>query len=71
MTNQYGLMGTEGKVIIPDNNTLNTLIEKELHEFEGLVRKIETNRIQVIFRNDEAMMDTMIVDLKKLKGKIK
>ena len=70
-TNQYGLMGTAGKVIIPDNDTLNTLIEKELREFEGLVQKIETNRIQVVFKNDEAMMDTMIVDLKKLKGKIK
>jgi len=64
-TNQYGLMGTEGKVIITDNDTLNTIIEEELSEFKGLVRKINTNKIQVIFKNDEAMMDTMIVDLNK------
>jgi hypothetical protein len=69
MTNQYGLFGTEGKFVIPENDTINTLIEKELYEFEGLVKKIKTNKIQVIFINDEAELDTMIVNLKKVKQK--
>ena len=65
ITNQYGLFGTEGKIVTPENDTANALIEKELHEFKGLVWKIKTNKIQVFFRNDEAELDTMIVNLKK------
>ena len=71
MTNQYGLFGTEGKIVIPENDTINALIEKELQEFEGLVRKIKTNKIQVFFMNDEAELDTMIVNLKKIKNHTK
>jgi hypothetical protein len=33
------------------------------------VKKVKTNKIQVIFRNDETEEDTMIVDLKQLKSK--
>ena len=69
MTNQYGLFGTEGKIVIPENDTINTLIEKELHEFKGLVRKIKTNKIEVIGQNEEYELDTMIVNLKKVKKK--
>ena len=65
MTNKYGLFGTEGKFVIHENDTINSLIEKDLYNFEGLVRKIQTNKIQVIFMNDEAELDSMIVDLKK------
>ena len=35
----------------------------EQNDFEGLVKKLDGNRIRVIFRNDEAMEDTTIVDL--------
>jgi len=69
MTNKYGLFGTEGKFVIPKNDTINALIEKELCEFEGLVKKIKTNKIQIIYRNDETEVDTMIVNLKQQKGK--
>lgn len=65
--NQYGLAGLDDKVIINTSDTINTIIENELKNFKGLVKKIKTNRIQIIYRNDEAEEDTMIVDLKRLK----
>lgn len=64
--NQYGLFGLKQK-IINTNDTINKRIEKELKDFKGLVKKVKTNKIQVIFRNDEAEEDTMIVDLKLMK----
>lgn len=63
--NQYGLFGLENKIIITKNNNVNMELEKELLEFKGLVKKIKTNKIQIIFKNHEAEMDTMIVNLKK------
>ena len=67
VTNQYGLFGTDGKIVIPKNDTINVRLEKELRKFEGLVKKIKTNKIQVIYMTEEAEEDTMIVNLKKLK----
>jgi hypothetical protein len=64
---QYGLFGLEQKIINTTSDTVNERKEKELRAFKGLVKKIKTNKIQVIFRNDEAEEDTMIVDLKRLK----
>lgn len=68
-TNQYGLFGAEGRTIVSD--TANDMLIKKLIEFEGLVKKINTNKIQVIYRNDEADIDTMFVDLKHLRRKKK
>lgn len=65
--NQYGLFGLEQKIINTKNDTINKRIEKELMDFKGLVKKVKTNKIQVIFRNDEAEEDTMFVDLKRVK----
>jgi hypothetical protein len=65
--NQYGLIGLEQKIINTTNVTMNKRIEKELKDFKGLVKKVKTNKIQVIFKNNEAEEDTMIVDLKRLK----
>jgi hypothetical protein len=65
--NQYGLFGLEQKIINTTNDTINKRIDKKLIDFKGLVKKVKTNKIQVIFRNDEAEEDTMIVDLKRLK----
>jgi len=65
--NQYGLFGLEQKIINTTNDTINKRIEKELIDFKGLVKKVKTNKIQVIFRNDEAEVDTMIVNLERLK----
>ncbi len=65
--NQYGLFGLEDKVINIANDTNNQRIEKQMNEFKGLVQKLATNKIQVIYRNDEAEEDTMEIDLKMLK----
>jgi hypothetical protein len=65
--NQYGFFGLEQKIINTTNDTINKRVEKQLLEFKGLIKKIKTSKIQVIFSNDEAELDTMIVDLKRLK----
>jgi len=65
--NQYGLFGVENKIINTTNDTLNKRLERELTDFKGLLKKIKTNKIEVIFRNAEAEEDTLIVDLKRLK----
>ena len=65
--NQYGLFGLENKIINTTNDTVNQRLENELASFKGLLKKIKTNKIQVIFRNDEAEEDTLIVNLKRAK----
>lgn len=65
--NQYGLFGIDNKIINTTNDTVNNRLEAELINFKGLVKKVKTNKIQVIFRNDEAEEDTTMVDLKRLK----
>ncbi|MDB5257751.1 MAG: hypothetical protein JWM14_2446 [Chitinophagaceae bacterium] len=62
---QYGLFGTQGHTIITDD-TLNDRIEEELLNFKGMVKKIKMNKIQVIYRTEEADEDSMVIDLKKL-----
>ncbi len=69
--NQYGLFGLQQKTINTTNDTINARIEKELMAFKGLVKKIKQNTIQVIGQNDEAELDTMIVNLKAGLGKRK
>lgn len=61
---QHELFGIEQRIMKSENDSINKNLEKELKTFKGLVRKIRTNKIQVIFRNNEAEEDTMIVDLK-------
>jgi hypothetical protein len=48
------------------NSSTNKIIvdKKKIKSFEGLIKKIKKNRIQIIFRNEEAEIDTMQVDLK-------
>ncbi|MGG9961195.1 hypothetical protein [Ferruginibacter sp. SUN106] len=62
---QYGLFGVENKNAAAANDTTNSRIEKEFNSFKGLVKKIKDNSIQIIFMNDKADLDTMIVDLKR------
>lgn len=65
--NQYGLFGLEQKIINTTNDSINKQIEKELLAYKGLVKKIKTNKIRVIYRNEEADEDTMFVILNQLK----
>jgi len=64
--NEYGLFGTVNKSATASNDTLNKQIAEEFKAFKGLVKKINKNRIQVIFRNDDAEEDTMTVQLDKV-----
>ena len=65
-SNQYGLFGTENKNIYASED-IET--EWELHGWEGLVRKIQAGKIQVIYRNEEADLDTMVVNLNRFLNK--
>lgn len=62
-SSQYGICGLTQKMIISKNDELNKQIENELLNFEGLVKKIKTNKIQILCRNEESELDTIIVDL--------
>ena len=64
---QYGSFGLENKIVNSTNDTANLQIEKTLHDFKGLVKKIGTNRIQITYRSDEAEEVKKIVNLKKVK----
>lgn len=66
--NQYGLFGVEDKIINTENDSINLILEKELRDFTGLVKKVSKNKIQVIFRNEEASEDSMIIDLRNPKS---
>ncbi|MDR2914211.1 MAG: hypothetical protein LBV74_05205 [Tannerella sp.] len=59
---QYGLMGLNDKTI-GSNDTVNEYAEEILADFEGLVRKMNGNKIRVIYRNEEAELDSVIIDL--------
>ncbi len=63
---QYALFGLAQKDLQSGNDTLNERVAQELKEFKGLIRKIKTNKIEVIGQNEEAEMDTMQVVLKAI-----
>lgn len=61
-----GLFGMEGKEINAAKDTLTLRLEKELSGFKGLIHKLQTNKISITFRNDEAKVETRILDLSRL-----
>lgn len=65
--NQYGMFGQEGKIMVPEKDTFNVMLQKQLDAFPGLVKKIGGGKVRVIYKNEEASEDTMVVDLKHLK----
>jgi hypothetical protein len=64
--NQYGLFGLQDKHIYTGQDTIDQRLEKNLKEFPGFIKKIQPNRIMVRYQNEEAMEDSMVVDLRKL-----
>ena len=44
------------------------LIPENLNEFKGLIKPINKNEIQVIYMNEEAIQDTIIINLKTTKN---
>lgn len=65
--NQYGFFGLQDKIINSSDVEINKQVEDKLLGFEGLVKKIKNNKIKVIYRNEYADEDTMIVNLNRIK----
>ncbi len=68
-TAQYGPFGVAGMMSTVGNDTINAQLQKQLDAWPGFVKKICNNKIRVTFRNENADMDTMVVDLRHLKKK--
>jgi hypothetical protein len=66
---QYGLLGLQQRIVAGQSDSIELAMGKELCNFGGLVRKVSTSRIQVVCMNDEAVIDTVMVDLSKVKIK--
>jgi hypothetical protein len=49
------------------DDSLRQQLEINLKAWPGFIKKIENNKIRVIFRNDDAMEDSTIIDLKHIK----
>ncbi len=62
--NDYGICGSMGKVVLNKSDSLNIVLENELKNFKGLIKKVGKGRIQVIYRTEEADEDTIIVSIK-------
>ena len=65
--NQYGMFGIEETSVLPPSDSLNKVLEMERKAFPGLVKKLKTNKIQIIYRNEELQEDTMVVDLRRVR----
>jgi len=65
--NDYSVFGLQNKIIYTKKDSVNKKLEKDLADFKGLVRKLGTNKIQIIFRNEESELDTSVINLKWLK----
>lgn len=57
--NEYGLFGTEGKSLDTEREA-----DEPAGDLEPLVRKLKGNKIKVLYKNDEAELDSMVVQLK-------
>ena len=64
--NQYGWFGLEDKLVNTTDDKISKEQEEELLAFKGLVKKIGTNKIQIIYNNG-GDLDTTIIDLKRKK----
>jgi hypothetical protein len=61
--NNYGFFGVESVDVNTKNDSINKIAESELNNFEGFITKKSNNHIEVRFRNEEAMEDTVLIDL--------
>ena len=48
-----------------NDNVYNRMV-KNMQDYKGLIKKVTKNKIQVVYVNDEAELDTIIVDLSKI-----
>lgn len=63
--NQYGIAGLHNKIVNTKDTAANKHIEKDLHEFRGLIKKIANYKIQIMYAADDGAIDTTVVDIRK------
>lgn len=66
--NDYGMFGRQNEIIYTKKDSITKGLEKELADFKGLVKKLGKNKIQIIFMNDDANLDTSVIKLNKFKS---
>jgi hypothetical protein len=69
-TSQYGLLGLGDKRVLNAQDSIDIQLKEELLNFEGLVKKTGDNTIRIIYRNEEAEMDSTVVNLKLLEKEL-
>jgi hypothetical protein len=62
--NDYGMFGRENEIAYTKNDSVTKALEKGLADFKGLVKKLGKNKIQIIYMNEDANLDTAIINLK-------
>ena len=62
--NNYGLFGIENKIVNTQNDSINKITKKKFNNFKGLIKKINNNKIKIIYKTDEAEEASKIVNLK-------
>lgn len=65
--NRFGLFGLEQHTINTTNDSINQILEHQLNSFEGLLKKVAKNKIQIIYRRKDADMDSTSIDLRNPK----
>lgn len=63
--NIYWYFGLEKLVTLNEESSNN--IENKIEQFEGLVKKVRDNLIQIEFRNEDAELDTAFIDIRTKK----
>lgn len=61
--NQTGVLGSN-QVMALNSDTTDKRLLKELKAFNGLVKKVDKNKIRIIYRSKDISQDTIIVRLK-------
>ena len=65
--NDYSVFGRQNEIAYSKNDSVTKALEKDLADFKGLVKKLGSNKIRIIFMNENANLDTSIIRLKNLK----
>ncbi len=67
--NDYGMFGRENEIAYSKDDSVTRGLEKGLADFKVLVKKVGKNKIQIIYMNKEASLDTSVINLKNPKNR--
>lgn len=59
----YSLAG-QYDLAVTGSDSITQVMEQEMNAFPGLIRKIGENKIEVLTKNEESELDTLIIDLR-------